>query len=255
MARTARIFELLTVLRARRVPVTASELARELGVSSRSIYRDIETLRSIGAPIDGEAGVGYLLRQGFFLPEFAFSNDELDALALGLGWVQQRADPSLARCSESALAKILAVRANGPAPAGDPPPVLAAASVSERLDPPQVALLRDAIRRQRKLAIRYEDASGSPSERVVWPIVIVYFDDVRILAAWCEFRSAFRHFRVDRLEVRETLEERYPGRRQSIMTRWQQQDRDWRSLLTVSDASAGYRSGGTGTSGDAPKER
>ncbi|WP_182083866.1 YafY family protein [Aureimonas sp. ME7] len=238
MARTTRIFELLAVLRARRVPTTALELARELGVSSRSIYRDIETLRAIGAPIDGQAGVGYLLRRGFFLPEFAFSTDELDALALGLGWVQQRADPALAGCGESALAKILAARANGPALGQDPPAIVTAASLSARLDPPQVALLRDAIRRQRKVAIGYEDASGARSERIVWPVIIVYFDDVRVLAAWCELRSAFRHFRVDRLHVKETLQDRYPGRRQSIVTRWQQQDRDWRSLLTVSDVAA-----------------
>ncbi|GGE06223.1 transcriptional regulator [Aureimonas endophytica] len=254
MARTARIFELLVVLRARRAPVTASELARELGVSPRSIYRDIETLRAIGAPVDGEAGVGYLLKQGFFLPEFAFSIDELDALALGLGWVQQRADPVLARCSESALAKILAVRANGPPPNEGPPAIVPAASVSERLDPPQAAVLREAIRRQRKVRIQYADAFASPSERIVWPIVIVYFDDVRVLAAWCELRSAFRHFRVDRLEVQETLDERYPGRRQSIMTRWQQQDRDWRTLLTVSDAAQSYPSASSVTSAAMSKE-
>ncbi|MBB3950725.1 helix-turn-helix transcriptional regulator [Aureimonas jatrophae] len=244
MSKTSRIFELLTVLRARRMPVSAAELARELEVSPRSVYRDIETLRAIGAPIDGQAGMGFVLRPGFFLPEFAFSADELDALVLGLGWVQQRADPALARCSESALAKILATRGDGAAPSGALPVVVTAASVSERLDPPQAALLREAIRRQRKVAIRYEDASGVASERVVWPIVIVYFDDVRVLAAWCERRSAFRHFRIDRLQVHQTLEDRYPGRRQSIMRRWQEQDRDWRSILTVSDAPAPYRPAG-----------
>jgi predicted DNA-binding transcriptional regulator YafY len=94
MSRTTRLFELLGVLRARRMPVTALDLARELGVSQRSIYRDIETLRSLGAPLEGQAGVGYCLREGFFLPQFAFSPDELDALILGLGWVRQRADPA-----------------------------------------------------------------------------------------------------------------------------------------------------------------
>jgi predicted DNA-binding transcriptional regulator YafY len=88
MSRTSRLFELINVLRARRTPVTALYLARELGVSQRSIYRDIETLRSLGAPLDGQAGIGYCLREGFFLPEFAFSSDELDALILGLGWVR-----------------------------------------------------------------------------------------------------------------------------------------------------------------------
>ncbi|UAK25768.1 helix-turn-helix transcriptional regulator [Sphingomonas nostoxanthinifaciens] len=128
--------------------------------------------------------------------------------------------------------------------AGEGTPALApAASVSERVDPPQVALLRDAIRRQRKVEIRYEDAQGTSSDRTIWPIAIVYFDDVRILAPWCEQRSAFRHFRVDRLQVRAVSEERYPGRRQSIIARWQQQDRDWPSLLTVPGTSIDYEVG------------
>jgi predicted DNA-binding transcriptional regulator YafY len=169
------------------------------------------------------------LREGFFLPQFAFSPDELDALILGLGWVRQRADPALAQCSESALAKILSARNNGSSMSDEPPALVTAASASGLMDPPQVALLRDAIRRQRKVAISYEDAQGSLSDRTIWPIAIVYFDDVRVLAAWCEHRSAFRHFRVDRLHLRTILEARYPGRRQSIVTRWRQQDRDWRS--------------------------
>jgi predicted DNA-binding transcriptional regulator YafY len=238
MSRTGRLLELIGILRARRMPVAALDLARELGISQRSIYRDIETLRSLGAPVEGQAGVGYELRAGFFLPEFAFSPDELDALILGLGWVQQRADQALAQSSESALAKILSAKSIG-SKNNDTPALVTAASVSERVDPPQTALLRDAIRRQRKVAISYEDAQGALSDRTIWPIAIVYFDDVRIVAAWCEDRSAFRHFRVDRLRVRATLEDRYPGRRQSIMTRWRQQDRDWRAILTVSDTSTG----------------
>lgn len=234
MSKTSRLFEMIAVLRARRRPVTAIELARELDVSERSIYRDIETLRSLGAPVDGQAGVGYVLGEGFFLPQFAFSPEELDALVLGLGWVQQRADPALARSSESALAKVLSARSDGPAQTNEAP-ALVAASASERVDSPQAAMLRNAIRRQRKVAIDYEDAQGSWSERTIWPIAIVYFDHVRVLAAWCEKRSAFRHFRVDRLQVTAISEERYPGRRQSLVTRWQQQDRDWRSILTVSD--------------------
>lgn len=254
MSRTSRLFELIGILRARRMPVTALDLADELGVSQRSIYRDIETLRALGAPLEGEAGVGYCLRPGFFLPPLAFSPDEMDALILGLGWVQQRADPALAQSSESALAKILSARGNGTAPGDGTSGLAPAASASERVDPPQTAVLRDAIRRQRKVEIGYEDAKSALSDRIVWPIAIVYFDDVRILAAWCEQRSAFRHFRVDRLQVRAVSEERYPGQRQSIIARWQQQDRDWRSLLTVSDTPAGYEANRALQPGAMPKE-
>jgi len=225
---------MLGVLRARRRPVTALELAQELGVSERSVYRDVDTLRLLGAPLDGQAGVGFRLREGFFLPNFAFSPEEMDALILGLGWVQQRADPALARGSESALAKILSSRTDRPWPADDTPACVTAASVSERPDPAQVAPLIEAIRQLRKVAIRYEDGAGALSERVVWPVTIVYFDDVRVLAAWCETRSAFRHFRVDRVQAATVLDERYPERRPSLMRRWREQDRDWRSFLTVS---------------------
>ncbi|MGF6767845.1 putative DNA-binding transcriptional regulator YafY [Paraburkholderia sp. GAS199] len=237
MSRTNRLFELINVLRARKTPVTAQHLASELGVSQRSVYRDIETLRSLGAPLDGQAGIGFCLRKGFFLPEFAFSSDELDAVILGLDWVRQRADPALAQSSESALAKILSARNNDSSKSDEPTAVLTAASASERIDPSHVALLRQAIRRQRKVSIRYKDTHGSLSDRTIWPIAIVYFDDVRILAAWCEQRAAFRHFRVDRLHVTTVSEECYPGRRQSLLMQWRRQDRDWRSMLTVSDTS------------------
>ena len=235
MSRANRLFELIGILRVRRTPVTALDLAAALGISQRSVYRDIETLRGLGAPVTGEAGIGYRMNKGFFLPEFALSLDELDALILGLGWVQQRADPALARSSESALAKILAARGDGSATNDGPPALAPAASLSERVDPPEAALMREAIRRQRKVRIRYADARGAVSERIIWPIAIVYFDDVRVLAAWCEHRSAFRHFRIDRLHEAAMSDERYPGRRQALMVHWQQQDRDWRTILTVSD--------------------
>lgn len=235
MSRTGRLFELISILRARRMPVTALDLARELGMSDRSIYRDIETLRSLGAPIVGQAGIGFLLKDGLFLPEFAFSPDELDAIKLGLSWVQQRADPALARGSESALAKILSAGKLASATKDDASGLITAAPTTNVVDPPYAASLRDAIRRQRKVEISYEDTHGSLSDRTVWPIAIVYFDGVRVLAAWCEQRSAFRHFRIDRVKVRAISQERYSGRRQALMKQWHEQDRDWRSLLTVSD--------------------
>ena len=240
MSRVSRLFELISILRARRTPVTASQLAHELGISQRSIYRDIETLRSLGAPLEGQAGIGYCLGKTFFLPEFAFSTNEMDALILGLSWVQQRGDNALSQCSESVLAKILTTRNDDPIMSHEPPVLVTAASAFDSVPCPEVALLRDAIHRQRKVSIGYEDAHGLLSERTIWPVIIVYFDDVHILAAWCEHRAAFRNFRVDRLKVKGISEELYPGQRQSLVTRWMQQDRDWRSLLTVSGTSPGY---------------
>ncbi len=158
MVRTNRLFEHLGILRARKMPITAVQLADELGVSPRSIYRDAETLRSLGAPLDGEAGIGYQLRPGFFLPEFAFSPDEMDAPILGLGWVQLRADQDLARSSESALAKILSAKGRSAETIDGAPTLAPVASITENTDPPQAAVLRDAIRQQRKVEIVYRDA-------------------------------------------------------------------------------------------------
>ncbi|WP_055026826.1 helix-turn-helix transcriptional regulator, partial [Xanthomonas euvesicatoria] len=168
MSRTTRLFELLGLLRAHRRPVSAAALASELGVSQRSVYRDIDTLRALGAPLEGQAGVGYYLKPGFFLPSLAFSQEELDAVMLGLDWVKQRADPALARCGESALAKILSARRHGDGVGTDmaPAAILTAASTSESVDHPQTAVLREAIRRQCKLAIGYVDAHDTPSERI-----------------------------------------------------------------------------------------
>ena len=163
---------------------------------------------------------------GFFLPEFAFSPDELDALTLGLSWVLKRADPALANGAKTALGKILSAAKHDPLPGEEAPNLITAASPPERADPAQAALLRDAIRRKQKVKISYTDNDGKRSQRTIWPIAIVYFDDVRVLAAWCEHRAAFRHFRLDRLQVTVVLQALYPGSRQLLVRRWRQQDRE-----------------------------
>src|SRR5215469_11544637 len=106
MSRTARLFKLMDALRGHRRPVTASRLADDLSVSVRTVYRDIQTLMDLGAPIEGEAGLGYLLRSGFFLPPLMFGEDELEALVLGARWVQRQGDVALAEAATRALAKI-----------------------------------------------------------------------------------------------------------------------------------------------------
>ncbi len=158
------------------------------------------SLQAQGAPIDGEAGVGYVLRPGFTLPPLMFSEDEVEALALGSRWVAGRADGPLAAAARNALAKIAAVlpddkRAEidasgllvGP---GDPGAV--------RVD---LAAVRAAIRAERKLAIDYRDADGQASRRLIWPLAIGFFDKVQIIVAWCELRRDFRHFRTDRIDA------------------------------------------------------
>src|SRR5258708_19812350 len=115
MDRTERLFALMDGLRRHRLPVTAADLASELRVSMRTIYRDVQVLIGLGAPIDGEAGLGYLLRPGFFLPPLMFDEDELEALVLGAQWVARQSDTALTQPASNPLP-------NTAPPSPTPPP-------------------------------------------------------------------------------------------------------------------------------------
>lgn len=220
MSRAARLLELLQLLRQHRRPVSGAALAAELGISLRSLYRDIATLQGQGAEISGEAGIGYVLRPGFLLPPLMFQEEEIEALALGLRWVAQQGDEVLAEASRVALAKLAGVL-----------PVAAKSALEESslVVPPAgqaavdlLPVLRRAIRAGRCLVLRYRDEQGRETERRVWPFGLVYFDQVRLLAAWCELRGDFRHFRADRIAALNETGERYPQRRQALLQKWQE---------------------------------
>jgi predicted DNA-binding transcriptional regulator YafY len=225
VSRTGRLFQLMDALRGNRRPVTAAALAEQLGVSERTIYRDIQTLGQLGAPVDGSAGVGYMLRTGFFLPPLMFDADELEALVLGARWVRHQGDPALSTAAQRALAKIAT------ATPSDLRDHMAETSLWVPVGPtaaqvdPFVQPAREAIRRQCKLRIGYRDESGSPSERIVWPFALAFFEGRRVLAAWCELRNAMRHFRVDRIAQAEVSRERYPTPRHELIRQWRQQHR------------------------------
>lgn len=225
MSRVVRLFDLIQALRRRRRAVTALALAEELGVSKRTVHRDIATLTALGAPIEGEAGVGYLLRSGFLVPPMMFSEAELGALALGGQWVKQRGDPDLIEAAENALAKIAAVLPEGLVGNLADPALISAPTAHGVADAVDPRLLRSAIRRNRKLRIRYSGDGRPPSERTVWPVAIVYFDAVRILAAWCELRADFRHFRTDRIAMAAELDERVPKSRRRLVQDWLARER------------------------------
>lgn len=222
MSRATRLLALLQALRARRRPATAASLAAELGVSARTIYRDVATLAAEGAPIAGEAGVGYVLGPGLFLPPLAFDAEETEALLLGLATVRQRGDATLRRAARQVLGKIAAslppeARAGLETPLSRPGQVWWEVAHGGDLD-----TLRRAIRAERKLRIAYTDAEGRATERVVWPFAIDFLHAARILDAWCETRQDFRHFRVDRIASAEILPERMPKRRAALLAEWQQ---------------------------------
>ncbi|WP_202413726.1 YafY family protein [Duganella sp. CY15W] len=224
MSRTGRLFMLMDAMRGYRRPVTAARLAEQLGVSERTIYRDIQTLSGLGAPLEGEAGVGYMLKTGFFLPPLMFGADELEALVLGARWVRRQGDEALAAAANNALAKIAAATPK------DLRDDMAETSLwvpigmdQQDVSDVHVRPVREAIRYQHRLRMSYRDEHGAPSDRVVWPFALAFFEGKRLLAAWCEMRMAFRHFRIDRIAAVESLQQRYPARRHDLLKTWRQE--------------------------------
>ena len=220
MSRSERLLLLLDVLRRHRRPVSGKVLADETGVSLRTLYRDIASLQAQGATIEGEAGVGYVLKPGFLLPPLMFSAEEMEAVMLGMKWVADRGDGALSAAARAALARIRAV-----VPLDmDPDPHAAALLVGPSAPLPvqqvDLALLRTAIRRERKLSIAYCDAALVPTNRVIWPFALAYFDHARVLLGWCELRADFRTFRADRILEAQVEEERYPRRRHVLLREW-----------------------------------
>ena len=224
MSRSARLLELLQALRGRHRPVTAAELAKTLEVSERTVYRDIATLTARGAPIAGEAGVGYVLKPGLFLPPLMFTVDEVEAMVLGLRYVDQRGDAVLTKAAADALAKIESVLTGEGQAALAAPLTMPGPSPSFPENAVPLSDLRAAIRGQRQLEIDYVDGQGRRSHRAVWPIQLGFMDSARVLGAWCEARQDFRTFRTDRiLSAREG--ERYPARRADLL-------RDFRAYMS-----------------------
>lgn len=223
MSRAARLLDLMELLRRHRHPVPGATLASQLGISLRSLYRDIATLQAQGAQIEGEAGLGYVLKPGFTLPPLMFSADEVEALVLGSRWVAGRADDEvLAAAARHALAKISAVLPAGLRHEMDSTALLVGPGEPlPRLDQ-VLARLRAAMRQECKVRLQYRDLKGRSSERVVWPFALGFFDQARVLVAWCELRGERRSFRCDQIEGLEVLEQRYPQRRQVLLKAWRE---------------------------------
>jgi predicted DNA-binding transcriptional regulator YafY len=222
MSRTERLLDLLQILRRHRAPVAGSTLAQELGISVRTLYRDIATLQGQGAEIEGEPGLGYVLRPGFVLPPLMFSIDELEALVIGGGWVgRQSDDPRLSKAAVNALAKISAVLPEELRREVESGTTFVVPGRSEplRIDP---ALLRDAIRKELKLRIGYRDDGGQETERVIWPFIIGFFEQRKVVSAWCELRNDYRHFRIDRIGTVAATGERMPRRRHALLKEWRE---------------------------------
>jgi len=225
VSRAQRLLDLIQVLRRHRHPVSGATLAEATGVSLRTLYRDIELLKAEGAHIDGEAGVGYVLRPGFMLPPLMFSEEEIEALVLGSRWVHQRADRALADAAANVLAKIGAVLPKDLRDTLDESGLLIGPGDPIAAGDAQLPKIRQAIRTERKIGLSYRDNNGADSKRTIWPFALSFFEKVRVVVAWCELREDFRHFRTDRIVVLNMTEKRYPRRRQAMLKEWRERER------------------------------
>jgi len=224
VSRAQRLLDLVQILRRHRRPVAGAALADELGISLRTLYRDIGSLQAQGADIAGEAGLGYVLRPGFTLPPLMFNIEELEALALGSRWVAARADTPLAAAARNALAKIGAVLPRDLRDLLDEPSQLIPPGERISAGDAELPTIRQAIRAERKLKLAYVDVAGAETRRTIWPIALAFFDRSRVVVAWCEMRTAFRNFRTDRIAAIETTIERYPRRRMALLKEWRESE-------------------------------
>ncbi|MBO9376065.1 HTH domain-containing protein [Sphingomonas histidinilytica] len=219
MRRADRLFQIIQILRRSNRAITAADIAGELEVSPRTVYRDIADLIGQQVPIRGEAGFGYILDDAFDMPPLMLTPDEIEAAVLGAQWVAGRGDPVLAGAARDLIAKISSVvperlRSYAMLPA------TAARPARAPRDGIDIARTRSAIHEGRKIRIDYRDEHGQATSRVIWPVVIGFFDSARMLAAWCELRQNFRHFRTDRVVSAEFLDDRHGARPGELRQRW-----------------------------------
>lgn len=218
--KTGRLFAIIDTLRRHRRPVTAEALAEEQGVSVRTLYRDMQALIALGAPVEGEAGVGYVLRPGFFLPPLMFTAEELEALVLGARWVEGRQEGTLSRAAAQALAKIAAASPDELKQRIDEAGLWPVNSRWRETNAPLLATVREAMRAERTLHIDYADESGRTTTRAIWPAALAYFEDRQIVAAWCLLRQDFRSFRIDCIAAARIGDEGFGRRRAVLMADW-----------------------------------
>lgn len=209
MSKAERLFSLVNLLRGRRGAVTASNLAANLGVTERTIYRDIAGLAAAGVAVDGERGVGFRLPRSSHLPPLMFEPDEAEAIAVGLRLVRALTDPQLADAAAAAERRMRAVLPEAAKRRLETLPYRVPVLEKTRALRERHALLRGAAAAQLKIRLGYTDGSGAASERTIWPLGLIGMGEHWIILAWCEVRSAYRNFRIDRMSRVELLPDRF----------------------------------------------
>ncbi|TIX89805.1 YafY family protein [Rhizobium sp. P44RR-XXIV] len=220
MRKASRLFEIIQILRLAKGTVTAADIAERLEVTVRSVYRDIAALQAMRVPIEGERGIGYILRPGFDLPPLMFSIEEMEAIVLSLALLERTGDDELKQAAKRVSTKI----------AGAVPPPLRqtfeanalhawgfAAPSASAID---LSLVRRAIRGEEKLDLAYRDEHGRATERLIRPIALIYYAETANIVAWCELRQAIRNFRSDRIEDCQATGLRFKGEGDGLRQIW-----------------------------------
>jgi predicted DNA-binding transcriptional regulator YafY len=244
MRRSDRLFDIIQALRTAKKPMTAAALAERLEVTVRTIYRDVATLQARRVPIEGAAGLGYVLRRGFDLPPLMFTADEIDAIAVAMRMLHRTGDHGLQSAAESVLSKVTVALPDSLREHLAAPQFFVSRNGAPRPPVADLAAIRTAIRDEHKLRIAYSDEKGERTRRVIWPIAIAYYAESTLVSAWCELRDDFRHFRADRILKFDALDERFPVRGKTLFARWQ-------ARFGVEDKSAS----GAGSRSSLPRQR
>jgi len=220
MRRADRLFDIIQRLRTARAPVTAAALAADLEVTSRTVYRDVATLQARRVPIEGAAGIGYVLRRGFDLPPLMFTPDEIEAIAVGARLVGRTGDAGLQDAADRVLSKVIAVLPDALGAQLADAPFYVSSSGAPAPESADLSAVRQAIRDERKLRIAYVDEKETRTERTIWPIAVAYYVSATLIGAWCELRRDYRHFRADRIAALRVLDETYPSDDGRLMAEW-----------------------------------
>jgi predicted DNA-binding transcriptional regulator YafY len=235
MRKASRLFEIIQILRLAVHPITALQMAERLEVSERSIYRDIAALQAMRVPIEGERGIGYILRPGFHLPPLMFSAEETEAIVLGMALNKRTGDRDLGEASARVLDKIAAAV---PAPlrqALSSRALHAWGSAIPTADAVDLGLVRRAIRDEEKLAIDYRDEQGRVTQRVIRPIALIYYSEAAVVVGWCELREAVRNFRIDRVSACSATGRGFRGEGEALRRLWVE---GWQTAGSAVTASA-----------------
>ncbi|MDG2483123.1 MAG: YafY family protein [Alphaproteobacteria bacterium] len=199
MRRADRLFELIQILRRARASITAAQLAEKLEVTPRTVYRDIATLMAMRVPIEGAAGVCYIMRPGYDLPPLMFDHEEVEAIVVGLELLRRTGDKGLEAAARRVNAKIADALPSARETELDDGRFVVSRFGAPEPETADMSMLRHAVRNDHVVSLEYQDEQGNQTTRTVLPLAVIYYTELTVLAAWCELSRDFRHFRAYRI--------------------------------------------------------